>query len=73
VAAYKEWWYVAIYEVAMIALGFHLLHGFFSAGRTLGIYHPKYVKWVKVLGWAYTAIITLGFMLIPVYVHFTKA
>ncbi len=73
VAAYKEWWYVIMYEVAMVALGFHLLHGFFSAGRTLGVYHPKYVKWLKVLGWIYTVIITFGFMLIPVYVYFTKA
>jgi succinate dehydrogenase / fumarate reductase cytochrome b subunit len=71
VEAYKQWWYVLIYLVSIAALGFHLLHGFFSASRTLGLYNPKYVQGVKVLGWLYTGIITLGFMVIPIYVHLT--
>ncbi len=69
VKAYQQLWYVLIYEVALIALGFHLLHGFYSAARTLGLFHPKYVKWVKVLGWVYTTVITLGFMAMPVYIY----
>jgi succinate dehydrogenase / fumarate reductase, cytochrome b subunit len=69
VSAYQQWWYVLIYEIALIALGFHLLHGFFSAARTLGLYHPKYVKWVKILGWVYTTVITLGFMAMPVFIY----
>ena len=73
VTTYSQIWYVIIYEVAFIALGFHMLHGFFSAARTLGLYHPKYVRAVKVFGWIYTAAITLGFMAIPLYIHFTKA
>lgn len=73
IGTYQQWWYVLLYEVAFIALGFHLLHGFFSASRTLGLYHPKYVLWVRVFGWAYTAFITLGFMLIPLYIHFKNA
>ncbi len=70
VATFLQWWYVLIYELAFIALGFHLLHGFFSAARTLGLYHPKYAKWVNVLGWVYTAFITFGFMFIPLYIYF---
>ena len=73
VQAYQQWWYVLLYEVSFVALGFHLLHGFFSASRTLGLYHPKYVQWVKIFGWVYTAFITLGFMLIPLYIHFKNA
>jgi hypothetical protein len=38
----------------MVALGYHLLHGFFSAARTLGIYHPRYANWIRVVGWAYS-------------------
>ncbi|NCD70209.1 succinate dehydrogenase cytochrome b subunit [Mucilaginibacter agri] len=67
--AYQQLWYVLVYEVALIALGFHLLHGFFSAARTLGVFHPKYVRWVKVVGWVYTTVIILGFMAMPVYVY----
>jgi succinate dehydrogenase / fumarate reductase cytochrome b subunit len=73
VKTYQQLWYVVLYEVSFIALGFHLLHGFFSAARTLGLYHPKYVRMVKVFGWIYTTAITLGFMAIPLYIHFTKA
>ena len=69
IKAYKEWWYVLLYEISFIALGFHLLHGFFSAARTLGLYHPRYVQAVKIFGWVYTAFITLGFMLIPIYIY----
>jgi succinate dehydrogenase / fumarate reductase cytochrome b subunit len=62
---FNQWWYVLLYEISFLALGFHLLHGFFSAARTLGLYHPKYVKLVRYTGWLYTAFITLGFMVIP--------
>jgi succinate dehydrogenase / fumarate reductase cytochrome b subunit len=72
VLTFHQWWYVLIYEVSFIALGFHLLHGFFSAARTLGVYHPKYVKLVRYTGWLYTALITGGFMLIPIVVYFNN-
>jgi succinate dehydrogenase / fumarate reductase cytochrome b subunit len=72
VLTFHEWWYVLIYEISFIALGFHLLHGFFSAARTLGIYHPKYVNLVRYTGWVYTAFITGGFMLIPIYIYFNN-
>jgi succinate dehydrogenase / fumarate reductase cytochrome b subunit len=69
VLTFHQWWYVLIYEISFIALGFHLLHGFFSAARTLGLYHPKYVKLVRYTGWVYTAFITGGFMLVPIYIY----
>ncbi|RKR80105.1 succinate dehydrogenase / fumarate reductase cytochrome b subunit [Mucilaginibacter gracilis] len=72
VLTFHQWWYVLIYEISFIALGFHLLHGFFSAARTLGLYHPKYVKVVRYVGWLYTAFITGGFMLIPIVVYFNN-
>jgi succinate dehydrogenase / fumarate reductase cytochrome b subunit len=49
----------------MIALCYHLIHGLYSAVRTLGLYHPKFVKWVKIIGTAYSIIISLGFALMP--------
>lgn len=69
VLTFHQWWYVLIYEVSFIAVGFHLLHGFFSAARTLGLYHPQYVKLLRYTGWVYTAFITGGFMLIPIVVY----
>jgi succinate dehydrogenase / fumarate reductase, cytochrome b subunit len=69
IAAYRQWWYVVVYAIGVLALGFHLLHGFFSAARTLGVYHPKFVQWVRIAGWAYTGLMTVGFIWIPIYVH----
>ncbi|MCO6487724.1 MAG: succinate dehydrogenase cytochrome b subunit [Phaeodactylibacter sp.] len=72
VMAYREWWYVALYVVSMLVLGFHLLHGFYSAFQSLGLYHSKYGRWVKWAGQAYTLVITAGFILIPIWVFLTK-
>jgi succinate dehydrogenase / fumarate reductase, cytochrome b subunit len=70
VTVYRNGWYVLIYVLCMIALGYHLLHGFFSAARTMGVYHPRYVNWIRVIGWIYSVGISVGFALVPVYVHF---
>jgi succinate dehydrogenase / fumarate reductase, cytochrome b subunit len=72
VTVYHNGWYVLIYVLCMAALGYHLMHGFFSAARTLGFYNARYVKWIKVVGWVYSIGISLGFALIPVYIHFAR-
>ncbi|CAA7195994.1 succinate dehydrogenase cytochrome b subunit [Chryseobacterium potabilaquae] len=71
VNVFKEWWYVLIYIISMIALGYHLIHGIYSAIRTLGLYHPKFIRWFKIVGIAYSVIISLGFTLMPIYLFFT--
>ncbi len=73
VTTYQEGWYVVIYVISMIALGYHLLHGFFSAIRTLGVFHPKFVRWIRYFGIGYSLMISLGFAIIPVYVYFLNA
>jgi succinate dehydrogenase / fumarate reductase cytochrome b subunit len=72
VSVYQNGWYVLIYVLGTVALGYHLLHGFFSAARTLGFYNARYVYWVRVVGWVYSIGIAAGFALIPVYIHFTR-
>ncbi|UEG53908.1 succinate dehydrogenase cytochrome b subunit [Mucilaginibacter daejeonensis] len=60
-------WYVAIYVIAMVALSFHLLHGFQSAFRTFGWVHRKYLPIIQFLGtWLFAVIIPLGFALMPI-------
>lgn len=72
IAAYQDWWYVLFYVLSMFALGYHLLHGFFSAARSLGVYHPKYVSWIRIFGRFYSYAITAGFAIIPIYVYLTQ-
>lgn len=62
---------MVIYAISMIALCYHLIHGIYSAVRTLGLFHPKYVKWIKIAGITYSVIISVGFALMPVYVFLT--
>jgi succinate dehydrogenase / fumarate reductase cytochrome b subunit len=73
VTVYQNGWYVGIYVLCMVALGYHLLHGFFSAARTLGVYHPRYVNAVKVVGWVYSIGISAGFAFIPLFIHFARS
>ncbi len=57
------------YLVALLGLGFHLHHGFQSAFQTIGLNHPVYTPIIKGLGVAYTVLVTLGFMAIPVVIY----
>lgn len=72
IGVYQDWWYVLFYVLSMFAVGFHLLHGFFSAARSLGVYHPKYVAWIRTFGFWYSYIITFGFAIIPIYIYLTR-
>ncbi|QSS98302.1 succinate dehydrogenase cytochrome b subunit [Psychroflexus sp. ALD_RP9] len=67
IIAFKDWWYVVLYAVAILALGFHLIHGVFSATRTLGLYNPFYTKIVKVISLVFAILLSLGYLIIPIY------
>lgn len=64
---------VALYVIAMVALAFHLIHGFQSAFQTVGFDHRKYIPIVRFLGvWIFGVIIPLLFALLPLYFYFVK-
>ncbi|GAA4093877.1 succinate dehydrogenase cytochrome b subunit [Mucilaginibacter panaciglaebae] len=66
-------WYVILYVIAMIALSYHLLHGFQSAFQTLGWTHRKYSPIVKFIGtWFFAVIIPVAFALMPIVYYFCK-
>ena len=65
--AFSEWWYSAIYILAMILLGSHLNHGFQSAFQSVGLRHKKYTPTIKMLGTGFSISITLGFISFPIY------
>lgn len=67
ILAFQDWWYVVLYSVAILALGFHLIHGLFSATRSLGVYHPTYTKLIKTLSLAFGIALCLGYLVIPIY------
>ncbi len=63
---------VGIYVISMIALGFHLFHGFQSAFQTLGLRHPKYTPLIKCVGFVFWGLIPLGFAIIPLIFYFCR-
>lgn len=71
VTAFQELWLVVVYVIAMIALAYHLIHGITSGVRTLGLFHPKYVRWINIVGIAYAVILCVGFALMPIYIYIT--
>ncbi len=64
--------YTILYVAAMFALGYHLLHGFQSAFRSLGIMHKKYTPIIAGIGIVYTYVITGGFIIIPIVIYIKK-
>jgi succinate dehydrogenase / fumarate reductase cytochrome b subunit len=64
--------YTILYVIAMLALGFHLWHGFASAFQSLGLNNPKFNAGIKFFGKAYSVLVPLLFAIIPLYIHFSK-
>jgi len=62
-------WYVALYVVCMIAIAFHLWHGFISAFQTMGLNHMKYNGLINVAGKAFSIIVPALFALIPIMMY----
>lgn len=57
-----------VYIVAMLCLGFHLYHGVFSVFQTLGFNHPRYDGFRRALAVGSAALVTAGYIAIPVAV-----
>jgi succinate dehydrogenase / fumarate reductase cytochrome b subunit len=60
------------YVLAMIALAFHLWHGFQSAFQSLGVNSSKLTPVIKFFGRAFAIVVPLLFAIIPVILHFKK-
>jgi len=63
---------VAFYMIAMIAIAFHLFHGFQSSFQSLGLRNKKYSPLVVKTGYAFAIVIPALFAIIPLYL-FLKA
>lgn len=60
------------YVLAMLALAFHLWHGFQSAFQSLGATGSKLTPAIKFFGKLFSVIVPLLFAIIPIYIHFSK-
>ena len=72
VEVFSSPWWVGVYVVSMILVGFHLRHGISSAFQSLGADHPLYTKRLVVLGTTLAILIGGGFAIIPIWVYLTR-
>ena len=61
--------YVILYVICMLALAFHLAHGFQSAFQSLGFRHEKFTPMIKMIGYFVAVVIPTVFALMPVYIY----
>lgn len=60
---------VVLYVVGCISLAYHLLQGFQSAFRTLGLHNKRYIRIIRGIGAAYSIIIPFVFASMPVSIY----
>ena len=63
-------WIVIVYLIGCLALAYHLMHGFQSAFRSLGVYNSRYLRLINGIGIAFSVIVPLAFAMMPVSMYF---
>jgi succinate dehydrogenase / fumarate reductase, cytochrome b subunit len=67
---FQEEWVVIVYILGCISLAWHLLHGFQSAFRTIGVSSKKYLRLLNAIGVAFSVIVPLVFIMMPLTFYF---
>ena len=62
---FQNGWVVIIYILGCISLAWHLLHGFQSAFRTIGVTSKKYLRILNITGILFSILVPLAFALMP--------
>jgi succinate dehydrogenase / fumarate reductase cytochrome b subunit len=67
---FQEEWIVIVYILGCISLAWHLVHGFQSAFRTIGVNNKKYLNFLNAVGIGFSIIVPLAFALMPLSFYF---
>ena len=68
IVGFSIWWVSVFYIVAMLALGLHLRHGVWSMLQSLGASHPRWDRMRDTAATAFTVVVVLGFISVPLAV-----
>ena len=66
---FSQLWVVILYCLAMVSLGYHLLHGFKSAFQTLGWNHVKYNAMIEKTGVIISVVLPVLFAAMPIAIY----
>jgi succinate dehydrogenase / fumarate reductase cytochrome b subunit len=69
-ADFQHWYVVLAYTAAVLALGFHVRHGVWSALRSLGVASTARARAVRGVALGYAIVLTAGFLSVPFAVLF---
>lgn len=68
VDTFSTWYGNVVYIVAMLAVGLHVRHGFWSAAQTLGVGNARRERLLRALADGLALVLTVGFVSVPVAV-----
>ncbi len=60
---------VILYVIGCISLAYHLMHGFESAYRTIGLHNNRYLKLLRYTGRGFAIVVSLAFAMMPVSMY----
>lgn len=69
VNTFNNIWFSLIYIAAVILVGIHIRHGFWSLFQSLGQNHEKYMPLIRTLGIAFAVAVAVGFAFVPIYIR----
>jgi len=66
---FSELWVVIVYVLGCISLCWHLMHGFQSAFRTVGVSNNRYLLLLNTIGIGFSVVVSLLFALMPIAMY----
>lgn len=69
VSTFGNVWYALTYIAAVILVGLHIRHGFWSLFQTLGFNHEKYMPLIQTVGILFALAAAVGFAFVPIYIR----
>jgi succinate dehydrogenase / fumarate reductase, cytochrome b subunit len=69
-AAFQKWYFVVLYVVAVVLLGFHLRHALWSVTQTMGWDKPNRNTTIRRFATGMAVAITVGFASVPIAFYF---
>jgi succinate dehydrogenase / fumarate reductase cytochrome b subunit len=69
IEVFQNKWIVLLYIIGCISLAWHLIHGFQSAFRTLGVSNKRYLALLNATGYLFSIVVCLLFAMMPVSVY----
>ena len=69
IRVFQNPWVDVLYILGCASLLYHLLHGFQSAFRTLGVPNGKYIDIIRTVGYVFAVVVSVAFAMMPVSVY----